>query len=113
MRDSKSDRNTRSANLNADCMLMTIRELALPLYTIDRNSLVPFSRDRHENDAEHSFSLGLVAICLAPMIDAKLDLGLISQYALIHDLAEIYPGDTSFYAHPTSPPTKAAREPSP
>lgn len=110
MRDTKSGNNTRTANLNADCMLMTLSELVLPLYDINRSSLVPFSRDRHENDAEHSFSLGLVAMCIAPMIDAKLDLGLISQYALIHDLVEVYAGDTSVYADATRRASKASRE---
>ena len=100
----------KGQDLDADCLLNTLSELILPLYEVSRNSLVPFDLKRHENDAEHSFSLGMLAICIAPIVDEKLDLGLISQYALIHDLVEIYAGDTSVYADAETRASKRRRE---
>lgn len=53
--------------------------------------------DRPENDAEHSWSLALAACTLAPEIDQALDTGKIAQYAIVHDLVEVYSGDVSIY----------------
>jgi putative hydrolase of HD superfamily len=39
--------------------------------------------------------LGLVACALAPHVRADLDVGLVAQYALVHDLVEVYAGDTA------------------
>jgi hypothetical protein len=83
--------------------------LAFPLYGVERSSLVPDEK-RCENDAEHSFALGLAAAYLAPLIDETLDSGLIAKYALIHDLPEIYSGDVSVYADPAERAGKARRE---
>lgn len=49
---------------------------------------------RPENDAEHSFMLGLVAVPLAEQYYPELDSGLVAKYALVHDLPEAYVGDT-------------------
>ncbi len=49
---------------------------------------------RAENDAEHSFMLALIALPLAEQYYPKLDSGLVAKYALVHDLAEAYVGDT-------------------
>jgi 5'-deoxynucleotidase YfbR-like HD superfamily hydrolase len=101
---------TRPLDFDADCLLKTLGELAIPLYKVDRNSVVPFDHERHENDAEHSFSLGIAAMCIAPKIDEELDLGLVAQYALVHDLVEIYSGDTSVYADQSARTSKHGRE---
>lgn len=47
-----------------------------------------------ESDADHTVMLGLVACALAPHVDPTLDVGLVAQYALVHDLVEVYAGDT-------------------
>lgn len=47
-----------------------------------------------ENDAEHSYMLGLVAVHLATVFYPNLDSGLIAKYAVIHDLPELIVGDT-------------------
>jgi putative hydrolase of HD superfamily len=39
--------------------------------------------------------LGLVACALAPHVNTDLDVGLVAQYALCHDLVEAYAGDTN------------------
>lgn len=48
-----------------------------------------------ESDTDHTVMLGLIGCAFAsahPELD--LDLGLVAQYALIHDLVEVYAGDT-------------------
>lgn len=49
---------------------------------------------RAENDAEHSFMLALIAMPLAEQYYPELDSGLVAKYAVVHDLAEAYVGDT-------------------
>ena len=86
------------------------REIIVPFYHIRRDIRVPFE-DRHlENDAEHSWSLAFLACALAPKIDSTLDIGLIAQFATVHDIAEVYAGDTSNFASDDEKATKAERE---
>jgi len=47
-----------------------------------------------ESDADHTVMLGLVACAFAARHLPNLDLGRIAQYALVHDLVEVYAGDT-------------------
>jgi 5'-deoxynucleotidase YfbR-like HD superfamily hydrolase len=96
--------------VDAETMLQLVSKLALPPYQIERATTVPFDRARHENDAEHSFSLGIIALCVAPLFDEKLDLSRICTYALIHDLQEIYAGDTPIYSDPQLLASKPERE---
>lgn len=49
---------------------------------------------RAENDAEHSFMLALIAVPFAEQYYPELDSGLVAKYAVVHDLAEAYVGDT-------------------
>jgi len=49
---------------------------------------------RPENDAEHSYMLALIAMPLAEQYYPNLDSGLVAKYAIVHDLAEAYVGDT-------------------
>jgi putative hydrolases of HD superfamily len=48
-----------------------------------------------ESDTDHTVMLGLVACALARHVRADLDIGLVAQYALVHDLVEAYAGDTN------------------
>lgn len=109
-RSQAAQRPSATQHFDADQLLIILRELAVPPCAITRTTVLPFDHGRQENDAEHSFSLALVAMCIAPLIDEKLDLGLISQYALVHDLVEIYAGDTSVYADQRLKDTKHRRE---
>jgi putative hydrolase of HD superfamily len=53
---------------------------------------------RHETDAEHSWHLSVMALLLAEYVDApNLDILQVIKMALIHDLIEIYAGDTYCY----------------
>lgn len=54
-----------------------------------------YADGERENDVEHSYMLALVAPELAYALQLPLDRGLISQYAIVHDLVEI---ETSDYA---------------
>lgn len=55
--------------------------------------------DRNENDAEHSFQLAMLAWYLVDSRKLDFDHALILRYALIHDLVEIYAGDTYIYSN--------------
>lgn len=48
-----------------------------------------------ESDADHTVMLGLIACAVADEHFPQLDLGLVAQYALVHDLVEVYAGDTN------------------
>jgi putative hydrolase of HD superfamily len=53
--------------------------------------------DRRENDAEHSWHLALLVAILAEYADEKVDVGHVIQLVVVHDLVEIYAGDTFLY----------------
>jgi putative hydrolases of HD superfamily len=56
------------------------------IYAVDENRL--------ENDAEHSYQIGIVAWYLNNMHKLELNTELLIKYALVHDLVEVYAGDT-------------------
>lgn len=49
---------------------------------------------RRENDAEHSWSLAMMALLFAEYIEEEIDLLKVVKMVLIHDIVEIYAGDT-------------------
>lgn len=51
-------------------------------------------KSRHENDAEHSWHLGIMAFMLSEYVDKDVDVNKVMKMVLIHDLIEIYAGDT-------------------
>jgi putative hydrolase of HD superfamily len=53
--------------------------------------------DRRENDAEHSWHLALMVVILAEHADEQIDVGHAIQLVVVHDLVEIYAGDTPLY----------------
>jgi 5'-deoxynucleotidase YfbR-like HD superfamily hydrolase len=85
-------------------------ELVFPFYGVKRDMYVPTEGNRSENDAEHSWSLAFMALMLTPKIDCKLDVQKVVTYAIIHDLNEIYAGDTSVWAKSEDRSTKQDRE---
>lgn len=67
-------------------------------------------RARFENSAEHSWHVALMALVLAEHADGgELDLFKVVKMLLIHDLVEIYAGDTWLY-DVAATNTQAARE---
>jgi len=87
-----------------------VGDVIFPFYRTERHGELTFAGGRHENDAEHSWSVALFACALAPQIDPKLNVGKICQFATVHDLAEIYAGDTSNFASKAKLATKDSRE---
>lgn len=88
--------------------LMT--DLALPFYLIERDAVVPVGRRRFENDVEHSWSVAFLACSLAPEVDKSLDVGKIAQFAVVHDLVEVFAGDTSPWQEQAEGASKEERE---
>lgn len=56
-----------------------------------------FNSDRHENDAEHSWHLAMMALVLAEHSDRPVDILKVVKMVLIHDIVEIDAGDTFLY----------------
>lgn len=52
---------------------------------------------RRENDAEHSWHLAMMVLLLAEYADEPVDPAHTTELVLIHDLVEIYAGDTPLY----------------
>jgi len=52
---------------------------------------------RRENDAEHSWHISVMAMVLSEYANEKIDLCKVIKMLLIHDLVEIYAGDTFCY----------------
>ncbi|MCP3803858.1 HD domain-containing protein [Allokutzneria sp. A3M-2-11 16] len=67
------------------------------LKTILRQSPLA-AADRRENDAEHSWHLALMVVLLAEHSDSPIDVGHTVKLVLLHDLVEIYAGDTPLYS---------------
>ncbi|WP_026402785.1 HD domain-containing protein [Actinomadura rifamycini] len=66
------------------------------LKTVLRRSVL-VADDRRENDAEHSWHLALMVAVLAEHADEPVDVGRTLKLVLLHDLVEIYAGDTFLY----------------
>lgn len=52
---------------------------------------------RRENDAEHSWHLAMMALILEEYAAEKVDIERVLKIALVHDLVEVYAGDTFAY----------------
>lgn len=68
------------------------------------------SLDRYENDVEHSYSLAMMAWYIIEANKLDLDLGKTMRYALVHDLVEVYAGDTFVYGKKEDLESKEKRE---
>lgn len=56
-----------------------------------------FNSMRHENDAEHSWHLAMMALVLAEHANEKVDVLKVVKMLLIHDIVEIDSGDVFLY----------------
>jgi putative hydrolases of HD superfamily len=64
-----------------------------------------------ESDSTHTVMLGIMACAFARDHAPHLDIGKIAQFALVHDLVEVYAGDTNTFARDgVSHEDKAERE---
>jgi 5'-deoxynucleotidase YfbR-like HD superfamily hydrolase len=71
--------------------LLALGKLTLDFSEVERAPR--YTDGDRETDVEHSFHLALSAMELAPLLHPKLDIGLIAQFSLVHDLPEVYSGD--------------------
>lgn len=55
------------------------------------------SKARRETDAEHSWHFALMAVLLSEYAGGEIDLARVVRMALVHDLVEVYAGDTFAY----------------
>ena len=67
------------------------------LKTVARQSRIT-DGSRHENSAEHSWHLGLMALALAGHAPEGTDLARVMAMVVVHDLVEIDAGDLFVYA---------------
>lgn len=68
-------------------------------------------REHQENDVEHSYQLAMVSWYIVSAYKLPLDINRLIKYALLHDLVEVYAGDTyAFDADPEQHAGKAQRE---
>lgn len=97
---------------NLDEIQKLVHKLVLPFYLIDRDMDIQITESTHrkETDAEHAWSIAIVACSIAPLIDEKLDVGKIAQLAIVHDLVEIYAGDVSIWGTEEDLALKEIRE---
>lgn len=73
--------------------VIDLGRLALAFGRVDR---ITYHEDgvTPESDTDHTVMLGLVACAFAARYLPRLDVGLVAQYALVHDVVEVYAGDT-------------------
>lgn len=91
--------------------VVELGRLALTFATIDRTAVYHTDRVTPESDTDHTVMLGWLACAIAARCFPHLDLGLVAQFALIHDAPEIYAGDTPTLRITTEGrAAKAARE---
>jgi len=88
--------------------MVAVGRLALDFGRVDRITYHPDGLTP-ESDTDHTVMLGLVACAVADQHFPDLNVGLIAQYALVHDLVEVYAGDTPTLRMPSAD-TKARKE---
>lgn len=88
--------------------ILKFQELLHAFALVERGARVR-GRELRENDAEHSFSLAMLTWFVIDAFDLPLNKELSIQYALAHDLVEVYAGDTLFL-DPEGLKTKYERE---
>ena len=96
-----------SGNLRLDAQLRFTAEID-KMTSIYRKTLL-IDRSRAENDAEHSWHIAVMALLFEEYALQKVDLLHAMEMLIVHDLVEIYAGDTFAYDTEGNK-TKADRE---
>jgi 5'-deoxynucleotidase YfbR-like HD superfamily hydrolase len=91
--------------------VIALGKLSLEFGRINRTTLHD-DKVTPESDTDHTVMLGLIACALAAKYEPTLNIGKIAMYAFVHDLVEVYAGDTPTYGMggDTSKTDKAERE---
>lgn len=74
--------------------LVDLADAALAFGEIDRTAVYHPDGAMKESDTDHTVMLGWCACAIAAKCFPWLDIGLVAQFALVHDATEIYAGDT-------------------
>ncbi len=98
---------TRMAPQRLSKLVRFLKEIE-KLKLVQRRVMVS-SKKRWESSAEHSWDLAMWVWILSPDLPKGLDLLRTLKLVLMHDLVEIYAGDTFFFDH-AARKTKKARE---
>jgi 5'-deoxynucleotidase YfbR-like HD superfamily hydrolase len=83
--------------LSTNQIIDLVSDVITPLFAGERTMVMPFDKNRHENDGEHSLALGLLAGALADQINPSLDTGKITEYAMVHNIVKIHSGDVTVW----------------
>ncbi len=67
------------------------------LKSVERVLRLKYSNNRNENVAEHSWHLAMYVMLFRNEFENDLDYSKMLEFALIHDLVEIYAGDTYIF----------------
>ena len=90
--------------------VVSLGKLVLDFALIERTTC-RVDGSTHETDTDHTVMLGVIACSLAAKLYPELSVGKIAQYALVHDLVEVYAGDTpAFNLSPDAQKEKEKRE---
>lgn len=73
--------------------VIDLGNLILAFGRVDRATYHPDGVTK-ESDTDHTVMLGIIACAFADTFAPNLDRGAIAQFALVHDLVEVYAGDT-------------------
>ena len=84
-----------SSNVRLDQQLRFTAEIDKMTSVLRRTLLI--DKSRRENDAEHSWHIAVMALLFSEYAVEKVDLGRAAKMCVVHDLIEIYAGDTFAY----------------
>ena len=105
----KKDINQQTEEVFAEALL-ALAQMTLRFARVDRVTLYEDGTTL-ESDTDHTVMLSLSACALASALIPELDIGKVAQYALVHDLVEVYAGDTpTFGVSLNNKQAKDARE---
>lgn len=84
-----------SGNTRMDQQLLFSAEIDKMTSILRRTLLI--DKSRRENDAEHSWHIAVMAMLFAEYAKEPVNIGRVVQMCVVHDLVEIYAGDTFAY----------------
>ncbi len=84
-----------SGDNRIDSQLLFTAEIDKMTAVLRRTLLI--DKSRRENDAEHSWHIAVMAMLFCEYAAAPVDIGRVVQMCVVHDLVEVYAGDTFAY----------------
>lgn len=84
-----------SGDARLDSQFLFTAEIDKMTSVLRRTLLVDLSR--RENDAEHSWHIAVMAMLFSEYAAEPVDIGRVVQMCVVHDLVEVYAGDTFAY----------------